>query len=60
MKVKYECDFCGAKYSHLYPINDGAWAICKMCMDLTYGECTCDEELAMRHLSHCVLDGEEE
>jgi len=31
-----ECDFCGAKYPHLHAINDGAWAICKPCMDIHY------------------------
>jgi len=27
-----ECDFCGRESKHLYPINDGLWAICKECM----------------------------
>lgn len=31
-----ECDFCTAKVPHLYPINDGLWAICKVCMDIYY------------------------
>jgi hypothetical protein len=34
-----ECDFCESKSEHLYPINDGLWAICKACYDLEYGEC---------------------
>jgi hypothetical protein len=36
MKVKNECDFCSAKTEHLYPINDGLWAICKVCMHIEY------------------------
>ena len=38
MKVKSEseCDFCSAKTPHLYPINDGLWAICKVCMHIEY------------------------
>ncbi len=31
-----ECDFCGSESEHLYPINDGLWAICKVCMDIHY------------------------
>lgn len=34
--MKNECDFCQAKVPHLHPVNDGAWAICDMCMDLHY------------------------
>ncbi len=34
-----ECDFCDSKSEHLYPINDGLWAICKSCYDLEYGDC---------------------
>ena len=34
-----ECDFCESKSEHLYPINDGFWAICKTCYDYEYGEC---------------------
>ena len=29
-----ECDFCNAESEHLYPINDGLWAVCKPCMDI--------------------------
>ncbi len=37
MKVKKnECDFCGCESEHLYPINDGLWAICKVCMVIEY------------------------
>jgi hypothetical protein len=36
MKVKNECDFCSATTQHLYPINDGLWAICKVCMHIEY------------------------
>lgn len=39
MKVsesKFECDFCGAVRATLHPINDGAWAICEVCMDIHY------------------------
>ena len=31
-----ECDFCGAKSDHLYPINDGIWALCRTCMVIEY------------------------
>ena len=31
-----ECDFCGSESEFLYPINDGLWAICKVCMDIHY------------------------
>lgn len=40
MKVsenEYECDFCSMKSKHLYPINDGLWAICHECMEFEYG-----------------------
>ncbi len=36
MKVKNECDFCAAKTEHLYPLNDGLWAICKVCMHIEF------------------------
>lgn len=36
MKVKSKCDFCSAETQHLYPINDGLWAICKVCMHIEY------------------------
>ncbi len=35
-ETKYECDFCQGKSYALYPINDGLWAVCKVCMDLHY------------------------
>ncbi len=31
-----ECDFCQSESEHLYPINDGLWAICKVCMVVEY------------------------
>lgn len=31
-----ECDFCTSKSEHLYPINDGLWAICRVCMVIEY------------------------
>ncbi len=31
-----ECDFCQSESEHLYPVNDGLWAICKVCMDIHY------------------------
>ncbi len=31
-----ECDFCSRESDHLYPINDGLWAICKECMEFEY------------------------
>ena len=36
MKVKNECDFCSATTKHLYPLNDGLWAICKVCMHIEF------------------------
>jgi ribosomal protein L37AE/L43A len=38
-EIEYECDFCERKFPHLYPINDGMWAICHACMELEYGDC---------------------
>ena len=35
MKV-YECDFCNSESEHLYPVNDGLWALCKVCMTVEY------------------------
>lgn len=31
-----ECDFCSAVSEHLYPINDGIWALCRTCMVIEY------------------------
>lgn len=35
MKVS-ECDFCNCESDFLIPINDGLWAICKVCMQIHY------------------------
>ncbi len=35
MKVN-ECDFCNSESEHLYPINDGLWALCRVCMTVEY------------------------
>ena len=32
----YECDFCNSESEHLYPVNDGLWALCKVCMTVEY------------------------
>jgi len=34
----FECDFCGAESPHLYPLNDGLWAVCSECMTEIYNE----------------------
>ncbi len=34
---KYECDFCQAMVTNLWPVNAGLWAICRTCYDHIYG-----------------------
>ena len=42
----FECDFCGSKSKHLYPINGGLWAICYECMDYHYDPALVDHAKA--------------
>lgn len=36
-ETKYECDFCQALVTKLWPVNAGLWAICRKCYDHIYG-----------------------
>ena len=62
MKVNTEsgrCDFCGILAAK-HTINGGLWWICESCMDLTYGGCTCTQDLQLVHHGECKYARSEE
>ncbi len=65
-----ECDFCQIESEYLISVNDGLWAICRVCNDYVHlrmeavnrvveQPCVCDGG-EIRRAGCCKIGGEEE